>query len=304
MPRTGRTEIGDDMAVLTRAALRAAISTVFASGKRITAEQARGWFGDAVDSLLDAGSVQGGAGISVDRHAGVVTLSTGGAQASVGLPIFFGGATYSAGNDRITLSGVTAPPRPSIIYCIAPVDLDRSAEDLNMMVDGVEYQLVDVVAGNVAARLLTPAGLVGVLWRSGEARLLEIMEPRPQDFDIVVSWLPAPTPNVGIEQPDFEAYVDGAFAGESATATVTLPAYPGTDGRTRVGRVMGVPEDAPPFLVTTAAPNQPRLAVEATRVSAWDGWRYMGDPFIWFSLGSTTGLTDPRDFTAEFQPYP
>ena len=143
---------------------------MFASGKRITAEQARGWFGDAADSLLDAGSVQGGAGISVDRNAGVVTLSTGGAQASVGLPIFFGGATYSAGNDRITLSGVTAPPRPSIIYCIAPVALDRSADDLTMLVDGVEYDLVDVVAGNVAARLLTPAGLVGVLWRSGEAR--------------------------------------------------------------------------------------------------------------------------------------
>ena len=174
------------MAVLTRAALRAAISTVFASGKRITAEQARGWFGDAADSLLDAGSVQGGAGISVDRNAGVVTLSTGGAQASVGLPIFFGGATYSAGNDRITLSGVTAPPRPSIIYCIAPVDLDRSAEDLNMMVDGVEYQLVDVVAGNVAARLLTPAALVGVLWRSGEARMLEVVEQRPQDYEIAV----------------------------------------------------------------------------------------------------------------------
>ena len=81
---------------------------------------------------------------------------------------------------------MVAPPRPSIIYCIAPVDLDRAADDLTMLVDGVEYDLVDVVAGNVAARLLTPAALVGVLWRSGEARLLELMEPRPQDYAIAV----------------------------------------------------------------------------------------------------------------------
>ena len=64
--------------------------------------------------------------------------------------------------------------------------MDRAADDLTMLVDGVEYDLVDVVAGNVAARLLTPAALVGVLWRSGEARMLEILDPRPQDFDIVV----------------------------------------------------------------------------------------------------------------------
>ena len=241
MPRTGRTEIGDDMAVLTRAALREAISTVFASGKRITAEQARGWFGDAADSLLDAGSVQGGAGISVDRHAGVVTLSTGGAQASVGLPIFFGGATYSAGNDRITLSGVTAPPRPSIIYCIAPVALDRSADDLTMLVDGVEYDLVDVVAGNVAARLLTPAGLVGVLWRSGEARLLEVLEPRPQDFDIVATWVDGPrTP-----APDLTAAA--VAAGTSyGLPDLVFPDYTGSE--TFAWLFFGVPTYAPPIV--------------------------------------------------------
>ena len=161
---------------------------------------------DAVDSFLASESVQGGAGVSVDRSGGVLTISTGGAQASVGLPIFFGAAVYSAANARITLNGVVAPPRPSIIYCIAPVDLDRAADDLNMLVDGVEYALVDVVAGNVAARLLTPAALVGVLWRSGEARMLEILDPRPQDFDIVATWVDGPrTPPPDLTAADVAA---------------------------------------------------------------------------------------------------
>ena len=158
--------------------------------------------------------------------------STGGAQASVGLPIFFGAATYSAADARITLNGVVAPPRPSIIYCIAPVDLDRAADDLTMLVDGVEYDLVDVDAGNVAARLLAPAALVGVLWRSGEARLLEVLETRPQDYSIRVFW----SDSSGTIVPAGEASFD--------TPTLTIPTYTGTRASTSI-LFIGVPNVAP-----------------------------------------------------------
>ena len=200
---------------------------------------------DFVDSLLASESVQPGAGISVDRASGVLTISTGGAQASVGLPIFFGAATYSAANSRITLTGVVAPPRPSIIYCIAPVDLDRAADDLTMLVDGVEYDLVDVVAGNVAARLLTPAALVGVLWRSGEARQLEVLEPRPQDYAIAVvlgedaNDVVLAASDLGTARAAFSAPTDNVMDLTAAIAAAGL-----TSSATRTVWI-GVPVDAP-----------------------------------------------------------
>ena len=135
------------MAEKDKATLRSDILSILPNNTTglITPDLDRTLREDFVDSLLASESVQPGAGISVDRAGGVLTISTGGAQASVGLPIFFGAATYSAADARITLNGVVAPPRPSIIYCIAPVDLDRAADDLTMLVDGVEYDLVDVV---------------------------------------------------------------------------------------------------------------------------------------------------------------
>ena len=209
--------------------------------------------------------MQGGAGISVDRAGGVLTISTGGAQASVGLPIFFGAAVYSAADARITLNGVVAPPRPSIIYCIGPVDLDRAADDLTMLVDGVEYDLVDVVAGNVAARLLTPAALVGVLWRSGEARLLEIMEPRPQDFDIVVTWMDGPRD----APPDLTAAAVAAGTAYSVPDLV-FPDYTGSE--TFAFSFFGVPADAPPIVEVTKHSSELRIFVHRDYVYP-PGWR-------------------------------
>ena len=230
------------MATKDKATLRADILSMLPSNTTglITPEKDRTLREDFVDSLLASESVQGGAGISVDRAGGVLTIVAGGSQASVGLPIFFGAATYSAANARITLNGVVAPPRPSIIYCIAPVDLDRAADDLTMLVDGVEYDLVDVVAGNVAARLLTPAGLVGVLWRSGEARMLEILDPRPQDFDIVATWVDGPrTP-----PPDLAA-ADVAAGTSYSVPDLVFPDYTGSE--TFAWLFFGVPTYAPPI---------------------------------------------------------
>ena len=244
--------------------------------------------------------MQAGAGISVDRDSGVVTIAAGGAAAASGLPVFFGAATYSAGNSRITLTGVTNPPRPSIIYCIGPVDLDRAADDLTMLVDGVEYDLVDVVAGNVAARLITPAGLVGVLWRSGEARMLEILDPRPQDFDVVMTWLPeTPIDNQAV----FEAYVDMPIShGESMTAEVALPSYTDSDGRTRVFYGIGVPLDAPDVGEVGMVGGLSGGRV-GTRVASWDGWRFMGTPYKWWSFGRGGITSVVATYHVMFLPY-
>ena len=288
------------MAIRTKAQLRTAIDAVFASMRKIPAEEARGEFHDWIDSLLDSDAVQAGAGIAVSRDAGVVTIAAGGAAAASGLPVFFGSAAYSAANARITLSGITNPPRPSILYAHMPAALDRAADDLTMLVDGVEYHVVDTLGGGVAARLLTPSALAGFLWRSGDAQSLEILETRPQDFGVVMTWLPeTPIDNQAV----FEAYVDMPIShGTSMTAEVALPAYTDPDGRTRVFYGIGVPLDAPDVGEVGLVGGLSGGRV-GTRVAAWDGWRFMGTGYKWWSFGRGGITSVVGTYRVEFLPY-
>ena len=91
------------MAVLTKAQLRAAVDSVFATGQRITAEQARGEFHDWIDSLLGEASVVAGSGITVSQNAdGSVTVAAGGAAAASGIPSFVAASAAQPSDDVLT----------------------------------------------------------------------------------------------------------------------------------------------------------------------------------------------------------
>ena len=118
------------MAVLSKADLRAAIDTVFASAKNITAKAARGEYHDWIDSLLAPASIVPGAGITVSTDAdGAVTIAAGGAAAAVGIPSFVpSGAAHPSGAVlTASIAGLAAsPPFPSLVYLLTPNDLDRA----------------------------------------------------------------------------------------------------------------------------------------------------------------------------------
>ena len=97
------------MAVLSKADLRAAIDTVFASAKNITAKAARGEYHDWIDSLLAPASIVAGAGITASTDAdGAVTIAAGGAAAAVGIPSFVpsGAAQPSAAVLTASIAGL------------------------------------------------------------------------------------------------------------------------------------------------------------------------------------------------------
>ena len=113
---------------------------MFASGQRVTAEQARAEFRDWIDSLLAPASILNGAGITVSTDAdGAVTVAAGGAAAAVGLPSYLA-ATAAQPSDAVltaTIAGVTnSPPFPSLVYLLTPNGLDRAADDLELRING------------------------------------------------------------------------------------------------------------------------------------------------------------------------
>ena len=186
------------MAVLTKAQLRAAVDSVFATGQRITAEQARGEFHDWIDSLLGEASVVAGSGITVSQNAdGSVTVAAGGAAASSGIPSFVAASAAQPSDDVLTatIAGVTdSPPFPSVVYLLTPSGLDRSADDLELQINGDTSrvrELVDFRGDSLAARDLDPAALYELLAHASPTQQYRLTEPIPlrlQDFDIVLGW--------------------------------------------------------------------------------------------------------------------
>ena len=157
------------MAILTKAMLRTAIDSVFASSGQITAEQARGEFHDWIDSLLDAPAVVAGSGITVSQNAGVVTIAAGGAAAASGIPSFVAASAAQPSDDVLTatIAGVTdSPPFPSVVYLLTPSGLDRAADNLELQINGDTSrvrELVDFRGDSLAARDLDPSALYELL---------------------------------------------------------------------------------------------------------------------------------------------
>ena len=234
------------MAIVTKTALRAAIDSVFASMQRVTAEQARGEFHDWIDSLLDTEAVQAGGGINVDRNAGVVTVSAGGAAAAVGLPSYvaLSAAQPSSAVMTATITGLSAsPPFPSLVYLITPSVLNRAADDLELRINGDVTrvrELIDFRGDALAARDLDPSALYEILAYAGPSQKYRLTEPIPlrrQDFDVAVFW--------STQNLDTEAVDPAQYASLQTYSTPAISTPPMVGGETRGYRFIGVPNEAP-----------------------------------------------------------
>ena len=296
------------MAILTKAVLRAAIDSVFASSGQITAEQARSEFHDWIDSLLDGPAVVAGSGITVSRSAGVVTIAAGGAAAAMGLPSFVLTGAAQPSDDVLTASitGVTdSPPFPSVVYLITPSGLNRAADDLEIQVNGDVSRvrsLVDFRGDSLAARDLDPAALYELLAHASPSEQYRLTEPIPQrlqDFTLVVSWL-HDTMNQPIVQSEFEASVDSLSA-TSMTGRVTVPAAPHITGTRFI--VFGVPMDAPDIGSIARASEEGGSVPSFNRWVFANGWEYMGTPYKWWNIGNSTAEYAGRNYDVTFLPY-
>ena len=184
------------MALREKSVLRAAIDSVFGSGRNITAAEARGEYHDWIDSLLAPASVVPGTGITVDqRDDGTVVVAAGGAAAGAGLPSYIATNVVQADDDTITadVDGLSdPPPSPSILYIFMPSVLNRASTDLSISIHGETAKALRDVNGAVAhARDITPGGLYALLRRTSASTsyyLTEILEPRPPDWDLVFAW--------------------------------------------------------------------------------------------------------------------
>ena len=274
------------MAVLTKAQLRAAVDSVFATGQRITAEQARGEFHDWIDSLLGEASVVAGSGITVSQNAdGSVTVAAGGAAAASGIPSFVAASAAQPSDDVLTatIAGVTdSPPFPSVVYLLTPSGLDRAADDLELQINGDTSrvrELVDFRGDALAARDLDPAALYELLAHASptqQYRLTEPIPPRLRDFDVAFAWT-----GQGIDLDDAAVTAGATFAG----AVIDIPDRPaGTASGTRARLWFGVPADAPdisvawngvalsPFIAATAANEVGGVAYKWWYYNGQYGW--------------------------------
>ena len=175
-------------------------------------------------------------------------------------------------------------PDQMLLFMRLPFAIPRTDRNLTARIgaQNVERPLVGINGGAVKPRELTPGALHGMLIDTGAARFVEVLPPRPQDYTLVVSWLPQPP----YDQAQFEAFVsDPANHGTSTTDMVTVPAWTGTDGNAQVGRVFGAPLDAPDldFIETTSI-------VSSSRITPWDGREFMGTPYKWWNLRRIQGL--------------
>ena len=242
------------MAVLTKAQLRTAIDAVFASMQKISAEQARGEYHDWIDSLLDGEAVVAGSGITVSRSAGVVTVAAGGAAAATGLPSFVMTGAAQPTDDVLTASitGVTnSPPFPSVVYLITPSGLNRTADDLEIQVNGDVSRvrpLVDFRGDALTARDLDPAALYELLAHASPAEQYRLTEPIPgrrQDWKLAMVY--QVRTNGGSDPELQDAWLSDAT--ESDTPSIVVPAEPAGATESSGYLWLGVPVDARTIVV-------------------------------------------------------
>ena len=273
--------------VREKSVLRTRIDAMFEDNTvgEITPAVARDVLEDMVDSLLDTEAVLPGAGITVSRSAGVVTIAAGGAAAATGLPSFVltGAAQPSDDVLTATITGLGAsPPFPSVVYMITPSGLNRAADDLEIQVNGDVSRvrpLVDFRGDALAARDLDPAALYELLAHASPAeqyRLTEPIPPRLRDFDVAFAWT-----GQGIDLDDAAVTAGATFAG----AVIDIPDRPaGTASGTRARLWFGVPADAPdisvawngvalsPFIAATAANEVGGVAYKWWYYNGQYGW--------------------------------
>ena len=281
------------MAILTKAMLRTAIDSVFASSGQITAEQARGEFHDWIDSLLDAPAVVAGSGITVSQNAREVTIAAGGAAAASGIPSFVAASAAQPSDDVLTatIAGVSdSPPFPSVVYLLTPSGLDRAADNLELQINGDTSrvrELVDFRGNALAARDLDPSALYELLAHASPTQQYRLTEPIPlrlQDFDIVLGWF------VDVPFGDNDIAAGDTFD----TPDVTIPTLPVGAFSNPSYLILGLPETAPPparFARTNPEGTELELHV-ATTLNALD-LDVGGVPFTWFQVGPAGGLNAP-----------
>ena len=239
------------MAIKNKPELRAAIASMLPNNTTglINPTIDRELREDFVDSLLDSEAVVAGAGITVDRNAGVVTVAAGGAAAAVGIPSFVPIAADQSADAVIeaTLTGLSAsPPFPSLVYLLTPNVLNRAADDLELRINGDVSRvrpLVDFRGDPLKARDLDPGALYEILATFGPAQQYRMTEPvlsRQQDFDGAVFW------SDGDGDPD--AVTENSAVVTFDTPILTSPAYTGTRSSTAYF-LIGVPPEAPEITV-------------------------------------------------------
>ena len=228
---------------------------------------------------------------------------------------YFGRSTYDAATNMmaVTVPGYTGiPSRPSTLVWTAPGAgvLVRDGDPLWLTINGSTVLDLNSVDGvRVAARDITPGQLLsGVVGRAtSTVTLVEPLGPRPQDFRVVIAWMPEPPFNT---QAVFEAAV-AANSAQSALddPTVTLPAAPSGVGDDDLRFVaFGVPMDAPDIQAIMSEPGHLGTATYgATRWPFADGFEYGGTAYKWFSitgqLQQLRGRSAGSVFTVEFAPY-
>ena len=173
-----------------------------------------------------------------------------------------------------------------------------------------ELPVVGIDGGTIKPRDLTPGALQGMLIDTGAARFVEVIPPRPQDFNVVLFWVPDIV--FPVQQSDFESAAAGSDHSVSDTPVIAIPTItPST--RSGVFLVLGVPLDAPDIntgdVLNVDSGRQLTGATGGWRpdpIPLWRGWEYMGTPFKWW-LSSQTHVTTAgrigQEFRVGYQPY-
>ena len=224
------------------------------------------------------------------------------------------GPSYDAASNELSAtvdpSGAGDIELRSIVFFQAPAAaaLPRDAGDMRLVLNASGNRSWSAplfrIGGTrrVQARHLRPLSLLQCLFHRGtRATLVEPLDPRPQDFDLVIAWLPEPPFDT---QAVFEAGV-AAGAADSATNAVSLPNAPaGVGGTDRRFVVVGVPVVAPDIgRLRTEPPGQGEISVPLIRWTFADSWEYSSTPYKWWSIGLVLGSLAGREYRAEFLPY-
>ena len=125
----------------------------------------------------------GGRGIRTDQLDGEIAAAQ--LAADAGMPVYLNtGATYTAAQNRITLTGAADPPVPSLFFAFVPNDVGHKSNALTIAAGSVEELLHDPAGDDVSARRLSPGALIGILRLAASFRLSEHPPTRPVDYAI------------------------------------------------------------------------------------------------------------------------
>ena len=130
---------------------------------------------------------------------------------------------------------MAALPREVLMFFRLPLVIPRTGRDLTARIGSasMERPLVEIHGVRVTPRDMTPGCLHGLMVDSDQARFIQPLHPRPQDFNLVVAWSDNDDLDIANTQ-GMESF---------STPVITWPAYTGSEASSRL--LMGVPTDAP-----------------------------------------------------------